>query len=42
MAKISEKYAIQGTWADALISQAVIDALKVTTQIVNNYSPKWR
>ena len=33
---------IQGTWADALIIQAVIDALKVTIQIVNNYSPKWR
>ena len=32
---------IQGTWADALITQAVIDALKVTIQIVNNYSPKW-
>ena len=34
--------AIQGTWADALIIQAVLDALKVTIQIVNNYSPKWR
>ena len=33
---------IQGTWADALIIQAVLDALKVTIQIVNNYSPKWR
>ena len=33
---------IQGTWTDALIIQAVLDALKVTIQIVNNYSPKWR
>ena len=27
---------IQGTWADALIIQAVSDALKVTIQIVRN------
>ena len=27
---------IQGTWADALIIQAVGDALKVTTQIVKS------
>ena len=33
---------IQGTWADALIIQTVADALKVTIQIVNNYSPKWK
>ena len=28
---------IQGTWADALIIQAVEDALKVTMQIVESY-----
>ena len=28
--------AIQGTWADALIIQAVADALKVTIQIVES------
>ena len=28
---------IQGTWADALIIQAVADALKVTIQIVESY-----
>ena len=27
---------IQGTWADALIIQAVIDVLKVTIQIVES------
>ena len=27
---------IQGTWADALIIQAVADALKVTIQIVDS------
>ena len=28
---------IQGTWADALIIQAVADALKVTLQIVESH-----
>ena len=42
MTKISNNMSIQGTWADALIIQTVADALKVTIQIVNNYSPKWR
>ena len=36
MVKISEKLSIQGTWADALIIQAVADALKVTIQIVES------